>query len=73
MYFRLPDPFPGRCLNNRQGQRCLDRDGHNSKCQFPGPSPLPGVHEHSVQTYTYQQPEPWIPPWEREENNAALP
>jgi len=67
MVITLPDPYPGRCENYRNRQRCLHRDHHEGKCVFPEPR-VRDVHSSSDSTswvQTKQEPEPWIPPWEK--------
>lgn len=68
-YIHLPDPHPGRCQNFRRDPgddygvktlRCLQREGHDSKCRFPPASkrlPSSGISHPSA-----VKPEPWTPP-----------
>lgn len=65
-YITAPDPFPGRCKNYRspgfgmETLRCLDYEGHDSRCQFGEPKPV--MNPAYSQTYPQQGPEPWVSP-----------
>ena len=60
MIITTEDPFPGRCLNHRQGMRCLDYDDHDGRCTFE-------ERRHdtlTVQTWVYAKPKKWVSPLE---------
>ena len=67
MFIELPDPNPGRCINIRQGDRCLDYDFHEGRCRFPEKDPS---HELYWQTMTRgwqlnpEPPKKWVSPLE---------
>lgn len=72
MILNLPDPHPGRCTNYRTGKdafgyprskRCLDYEGHDSRCKFPDdPKPV-SIDMQTVWGGTQQaKPEPWVSP-----------
>ena len=72
-FIHLPDPDPGRCKNHRPSKtwndygaiqlRCLDYEGHDSKCTFPeDPKPVPRYDvAHSIYTNP-EKPKPWVSP-----------
>jgi hypothetical protein len=71
MYHHLPDPHPGRCLNYRidpndpyrvKTLRCLEREGHDSKCRFPEPTPKFDQAISHVHSFDLPKPEPWVVP-----------
>ena len=66
MLITLPDPHPGRCLNFRSGKRCLDYDGHDSKCQFPPEEKKPYESNWDQIGWSLKpvEPEPWVAPWD---------
>lgn len=83
MNVALPDPDPGRCSNYRTGKdaygeprskRCLDYEGHDSRCRFPDdPKPVSIMaHLQSYQGST-AAPKPWVSPLDEEEGRKATP
>ena len=64
------DPYPGRCKNirpsndgeNITNRRCLEMDGHDSKCRF---NPLPASPHRivsSIFSENYPDPKAWVVP-----------
>ena len=66
MIITVPDPHPGRCLNYRQGNRCLDYDRHQAACTFREDEhdPYGWEFQHRGWQYTPKNPEPWKSPIE---------
>jgi hypothetical protein len=70
-WVRIPDPYPGRCLNYRASvsaigeptnKRCLDYEDHDGKCRFePDPPPTP-TDWGSSGIYQSTTPKPWVSP-----------
>ena len=64
MIIAIPDPHPGRCLNIRNGDRCLDYDHHDGSCRFG----LDHEHElwwqveHRSWSIKATPPVPWVSP-----------
>lgn len=68
MFYRYPDPHPGRCLNHRTDPgdpyrvkqlRCLEMEGHPSACRFPPPSIA--ITQDSA-SFDQSTPQPWKVP-----------
>lgn len=67
MLISLPDPHPGRCLNFRRGNRCLDYDLHKGACRFADKKDSPYDQDmfRSVDySWSPKEPEPWKSPLE---------
>lgn len=62
MIISVPDPHPGRCLNFRNGARCLHYDRHDSRCVFPKETSIYDDWKSAGHGYTIREPEPWKSP-----------
>lgn len=60
MHYVLPDPYPGRCLNERGGHRCLDYDAVPHMCTFP--EIVAGVETVVAVVWAVPVPLLWVKP-----------
>lgn len=61
MEIHVPDQHPGRCINLRNGMRCVELEAERHVCRFPKPAPT-WVTISSGNVYSPSKPEPWTVP-----------